>query len=129
MKNHLEMQVVPVFFWDFFLEAGGGLCGCFGVANAEAVCDSVNVCVDGECRFVENLGEDDLGCFFSDSRECGEPFECVWDRFVSEFFCGCEDVFRFGFVKSAWLDYIGDLVLAEGGDFFFKKLFRYAVYH
>lgn len=57
-----------MFLWDFFLEAAGGLGGCFRFAEAEAVCDSVDVGVDGEGRFVEDLCEDDFGGFFANSR-------------------------------------------------------------
>lgn len=68
-----------MFLRDFLLEAFGGLGWGFGFADAEAVCDSVDVCVDRECWFFEYLCQDDFCGFFSYSREGCEFFECIGD--------------------------------------------------
>ena len=48
----------------------------------EAVCDAVDVDIDADGLFVEGNGDDEVGCFASDSGELAELFDGLWDGTV-----------------------------------------------
>jgi hypothetical protein len=70
----------------------------FGFHDSHSIHHAMNMSIDTDKGHIVEMGEDDFCCFYSDSGECADGFERVWDFssvFVHEFFCGHEEMLGF----------------------------------
>ena len=89
-----------------------------GVGQAEAVADTVDVGIHGECVYAKCLGLDDLGGFGADAREGDEFFEVTGDFAVRKGTCAANYCICFTVEVAAGSGYFAELVFTKFEDSF-----------